>query len=111
MRGAAAFAVAACGLSGAASIAAWPVAGIAPAAAVISAVARVVPAGPVRIAVKKHWLAVPAEIAEPPAPFVRFGGRRTGWQLLEPSADFSERDFETEPEGILVRACAFARGR
>src|ERR1035438_6928076 len=81
MRGAAVFAVAACGRYGAVCTAVWPVAGTAPAAAVTFAGARVAPAGPVGFAARKHWLAARVAIAAPPAPFVRFGGKRMGGQI------------------------------
>jgi hypothetical protein len=81
MRGSAVFAVAACGPYGAASTAAWRVAGTVPAAAVIFAAAKVALAGRVQIAARKHWLAAHVAIAAPPALFVRLGARRMGGQI------------------------------
>jgi hypothetical protein len=71
----------ACGPLGAACIAAWPGAGIAPAAAVISGAVKVAPAGPAGIAAKKRGLAAPVITAARPALFVCSEGKRMGGQI------------------------------
>src|ERR1017187_7499249 len=101
MRGVAVFAVAACGRYGAVCRAVWPVAGTAPAAAVTFAGARVVPAGPVGFAARKHWLAARVAIAAPPARSSASAENAWAGKFEGIAPIFKKADFDTEPEGIL----------